>query len=180
MEILKGFDIANGIRLIKPRKIAVAFIGIDYEKYVDNECLKSLDSIVISPTEGSNPKAISKLVNTIGWEKVHFLSRLHAKMYIGKNAAIIGSSNLSKNGLIGDGSGLYEVCVKIESRDEVDEIFNEILNEAQEEFPDERSKQKALDGLYGIYNRRRSAKLEHGSDESIDFKDYDWNANEHF
>lgn len=180
MEILKGFDIANGIRLIKPRKIAVAFIGSDYEKYVDNECLKSLDSIVISPTEGSNPKAISKLVNTIGWEKVHFLSRLHAKMYIGKNAAIIGSPNLSKNGLIGDGSGLYEVCVKIETRDEVDEIFNEILNEAQEEFPDERSKQKALDGLYGIYNRRRSAKLEHGSDESMDFKDYDWNANEHF
>jgi hypothetical protein len=180
MEILKGFDIANGIKQIKPHKIAVAFIGNDYDNYLDDSCLKSLESIVLSPTEGSNPKAISKLVNTIGWEKVHFLSRLHAKIYIGRDETIIGSSNLSRNGLIGDCSGLYEICVKIESGDEFDEIFNEILNEAREEFPDEQSKQKALDELYRIYNKRKSMKLDRGSDESMDFMDYDWNTNEHF
>ncbi len=180
MKILKGFDIADCIRQIKPHKIAVAFIGYDYDNYIDDACLKSLESIVLSPTEGSNPKAISKLVNTIGWEKVHFLSRLHAKIYIGRDETIIGSSNLSRNGLIGDCSGLYEICVKIESGDESDEIFNEILNEAREEFPDEQSKQKALDELYRIYNKRKSMKLDRGSDESMDFMDYGWNTNEHF
>lgn len=180
MKTLKGFDIAKGIKQIKPRKIAVAFIGNDYDCYLNDSCLNSLESIILSPTEGSNPKAISKLVKSIGWKKVHFLSRLHAKIYIGKDETIIGSSNLSRNGLIGDGSGLYEICVKIESRDEFDEIFNEILNEARDEFPDEQSKQKALDDLYHIYNRRISAKLERVSDEIVDFKNYDWNSNEHF
>lgn len=180
MEILKGFDIANGIRLIKPHKIAVAFIGSDYEKYVDNECLKSLESIIISPTEGSNPKAISKLVKNIGWNKIHFLSRLHAKMYIGKETTVIGSSNLSRNGLIGDESGLYEIGVKIDSKDEFDEIFNEILNEACEEFPDEQSKQKALEKLYIKYNQRKLMGLERDCNERTDFMDYDWNRDEHF
>ena len=180
MEILKGSDIANGLKQIKPRKIAVAFIGSDYDSYLDDSCLNALDSIILSPTEGSNPKAISKLVKSIGWEKVHFLSRLHAKIYIGEDETIIGSSNLSRNGLIGDCSGLYEVCVKTESRDEFDEIFNEILNEAHDEFPDEQSKQKALDDLYRIYNKRKSMKLEQGSDEVANFKDYDWNKDEHF
>lgn len=180
MEILKGFDIANGLKQIKPRKIAVAFIGSDYDSYLDDSCLNALDSIILSPTEGSNPKAISKLVKSIGWEKVHFLSRLHAKIYIGKDETIIGSSNLSRNGLIGDCSGLYEVCVKIESRDEVDEIFNEILNEACEEFPDEQSKQKALEKLYIKYNQRKLMGLERDCSERTDFMDYDWNRDEHF
>lgn len=180
VEILKGFDIAKGIKQIKPSKIAVAFIGNDYDCYLDDSCLKSLESIVLSPTEGSNPKAISKLINSIGWEKVHFLSRLHAKIYIGKDATIIGSSNLSRNGLIGDGSGLYEICVKIESNDKFDETFNEILNEAREEFPSEQSKLKALNNLWRIYNKRKSATLEHCSDETTDFDDYDWSKDEHF
>ena len=180
MKILKGFDIAKSIKQIKPHKIAVAFIGSDFDCYLDDACLKNLELIVLSPTEGSNPKAISKLVNSIGWERVHFLSRLHAKIYIGEDETIIGSSNLSKNGLVGDENGLYEICVKIKSNEEFDEIFNEILNEAHEEFPDEQSKQKALDDLYCIYNKRKSMKLERGSDEIADFKDYDWNTNEHF
>lgn len=180
MEILKGSDIANGLKQIKPHKIAVAFIGSDYDSYLDDSCLNALDSIVLSPTEGSNPKAISKLVKSVGWEKVHFLSRLHAKIYIGKDETIIGSSNLSKNGLIGNENGLYEICVKTKSNEEFDEIFNEILNEAYEEFPDVRSKQKALDDLYHIYNKRKSMKLERGSNEVADFKDYDWNKDEHF
>ena len=180
MEILKGMDIANGIKQINPRKIAVAFIGYDYDNYIDEACLKSLESIILSPTEGSNPKAISQLVKSIGWGKVYFLSRLHAKMYIGKDATIVGSSNLSRNGLIGDESGLYEICVKIESRNELDEIFNEILNEARKEFPTEKSKQKALDDLYRTFNKRKLAKLEYDSNDCSDFKDYEWSKDEHF
>lgn len=180
MEILKGSDIANGLKQIKPRKIAVAFIGNDYDCYLNDSCLNYLESIILSPTEGSNPKAISKLVKSIGWKKVHFLSRLHAKIYIGKDETIIGSSNLSRNGLIGDCSGLYEICVRTESIDEFGEIFNEILNEARNEFPDEQSKQKTLDDLYRIYNKRKSMKLEKSSDDVADFKDYDWNKDEHF
>ena len=180
MKILKGFDIAKSIKQIKPQKIAVAFIGSDFDSYLDDSCLKNLESIVLSPTEGSNPKAISKLVKKIGWDKINFLSRLHAKIYIGRDETIVGSSNLSRNGLIGDVSGLYEICVKIDSNDKFNEIFNEILNEAREEFPNEQSKLNALNNLWRIYNKRKSATLEHGSDETTDFEDYDWGKDEHF
>lgn len=180
MEIISGQNIATSIKDICPKKIAVAFIGADYSSFLDDDCIKNLECIILSPTEGSNPYAISDLSKKIGWGKIFFLSRLHAKIYIGDQESIIGSSNLSRNGLIGDETGLYETCVKIDSNKQSLEIFNDILSKAKKEYPNEKSKRDALDSLFCIYNRRKSIGLESTKDESLDFLNYEWENGERF
>ncbi|MBR6449186.1 MAG: phospholipase D family protein [Fibrobacter sp.] len=180
MKIISGQNIATSIKDICPKKIAVAFIGADYSSFLDDSCIKKLECVILSPTEGSNPRAILDLSKKIGWSKIFFLDRLHAKIYIGDNSSIIGSSNLSRNGLIGDESGLYEVCIKVDANEQIVKLFNDILSKAKKDYPDEISKQNALDSLFCIYNRRKSIGLEMTKNESLDFSLYDWENGEHF
>lgn len=76
--IFFGKDIAQQIKNTDPQKIAVAYIGVDWKKYVNP---KSIEFIVISPTLGSNPNTIDDMVKIIGWEKIYFNEALHAKIY---------------------------------------------------------------------------------------------------
>lgn len=112
MELLtEDGAIAKRILEIKPQRIAVAYLGAAWRDYVD---IDSLESVVLSPTIGSNPEAIDTLVAAITWEKVHFLDHLHAKFYLSSTGAVLGSSNLSSNGLQGS-KGLVESAVFLDS-----------------------------------------------------------------
>ncbi|UTV54776.1 phospholipase D family protein [Burkholderia arboris] len=100
MKFVHGSDIQRGLREIAPSRIAVAYVGIDWKTYIASE---NLEDIVLSPTVGTNPVAIVEIAAAIGWENVHFLDNLHAKIYLGKRGAAVGSFNLTANGLSAEG-----------------------------------------------------------------------------
>ena len=144
-EIITNGNIKKAIKELKPNKIAVAYIGADWEKYIDQDTLKELE-IILSPTIGSNPQAIHSLVKKIkgGWNNVHFLTKLHAKFYLGNEAAILGSFNLSGNGF--EVYGLEEIGVKIieeKPRKTLDDEFERLKTEAKNEFETEKAKKSS-------------------------------------
>ena len=104
-------DIATAIAECSPEFIAVAYVGKDWSNFINASKLKK---IIVSPTLGSNPYAIESIANLISWDKILFLDKLHAKIYIGKKHLVVGSSNLSKNGLTAD--GLNEAVIKSDSK----------------------------------------------------------------
>lgn len=129
-QILIHHQIASEVKKCQPNRIAVAYIGIDWEKYIPNPHF--IEMIVISPTFGSNPNAIMDLSRKISWDKIFFLDELHAKVFIGERFAIVGSANLTFNGLSGE--GLVECCTKVASEEALDylnKFFDEIVVKAQ-------------------------------------------------
>lgn len=100
MKFIHGSDIQRGLREIAPSQIAVAYVGIDWKNYIAPE---NLQDIVLAPTVGTNPAAIVEIAEAIGWEHVHFLDNLHAKIYLGERGAAVGSFNLTTNGLSAEG-----------------------------------------------------------------------------
>lgn len=151
MRILVENEIQRAITACKPSKIAVAYIGCDWNLYIPDT--NRLEEIIISPTFGSNPRAISDIANKIGWDKVLFLDKLHAKTYIGKKEAVIGSANLTRNGLSGE--NLFEVCVVFNDENNLNKIINTFENLkkiAKEQYPTRESKfarLKELDKTWG-------------------------------
>jgi len=101
-------EIRAELKRLAAGRLAVAYIGADWREYVD---ARSLKNVIVSPTLGSNPHAIADLVREIGWDNVHFLDNLHAKIYLGQGAALLGSANLSQNAF-GDGN-LFEAMVLV-------------------------------------------------------------------
>lgn len=148
-------SIAKRIKKIKPTHIATAYIGRDWADYVD---AKNIKSIVISPTIGSSALAIWDLVKEIGFRKVHFLDALHAKFYWSQKAAVLGSSNLSNNGLQGSG-GLYEAAVAMNSDEHADQLKNlklmheRLVGHAKEMYPREADKRAKLNWLTDLQQR---------------------------
>lgn len=146
MKVLVEDEIRRAVIGCKPSRIAVAYIGVDWQTFIPDT--SHLESLIVSPTIGSNPWAIADLVKKIGWEKVAFLDELHAKTYIGKSSAIIGSANLTRNGL--GAEGLVELCVEInatESLKKVNKAFDGLKNRAQEQYPTTVSKKSRLKEL---------------------------------
>ena len=80
MQLVSGASIKVGLREVMPTHVAAAYVGRDWRTYIDTQQLKE---IVVSPTLGSNPYAIAEIAKDIGWENVHFLINLHAKIYLG-------------------------------------------------------------------------------------------------
>lgn len=100
MQLVHGSEIQRALREILPTRIAVAYVGIDWATYIEANLLKE---IVLSPTLGTNPSAIMEIADQLGWENVHFLDNLHAKIYLGEARAAVGSFNLTANGLSAEG-----------------------------------------------------------------------------
>jgi hypothetical protein len=131
--------------------VAVAYIGTDWNTYIPEA--NRLEDIIVSPTLGSNPWAIVDLVKQIGWEKVCFLDNLHAKVYVGKGSAVIGSANLTRNGLSGE--GLVELCAEVsdeKSLEKLTKAFNELKRLAQDQYPTKESKKTSLQDLEKKWN----------------------------
>lgn len=150
MRILEDTEIQKAINNCNPSKIAVAYIGADWKDFITGADL--LDAVIVSPTFGSNPWAITDLIKHIGWERTYFLDELHAKAYIGNKAAVIGSANLTRNGLSGE--GLVELCVLVDEVNTIDKIhktFADLKDLARSQYPTKKSKQLRLKELERIW-----------------------------
>ncbi|PTR32482.1 hypothetical protein C8J98_10535 [Luteibacter sp. OK325] len=100
--------IRKAILAVRPTRVAVAYVGSDWATFFPEGLPKE---IVLSPTFGSNPYAIEEIIDALGERNVHFLDRLHAKIFLGAEAAVVGSCNLTRNGLAD--RGLFEVAAAI-------------------------------------------------------------------
>lgn len=166
MKILTSNEIREEIKKCKPTKIAVAYIGKDWENFLTKKITDKLEYIILSPTEGSNPEAIGKLVDTISWDKVLFCSNLHSKVFVGAKQAVCGSANLSHHALDDDGNdNLLEFDTsfklfdkkgyKTKNAKKLDEILDQWKSLAKEQFPTKESKIKQLKQLWEIHNNRK-------------------------
>ena len=135
-------DIRRVLRDVAPRKIAVAYVGGDWEKYVEHS---GLDEIIVSPTLGSNPRAIERLMDLLGASSVHFLDDLHSKIYLGSSRALVGSANLSRNGF--SDSGNREVMVLVDEGNALDTLnclYRDYKESAILSYPSEASKRRKI------------------------------------
>jgi hypothetical protein len=77
---------------------------------------------------------------------------LHAKTYIGKKSAVIGSANLTSNGLSGE--VLVELCVEVSSKDslkKLNDTFENLRERAHRRYPTTDSKKARLKELEKIW-----------------------------
>ncbi len=171
MKLLRSSkQIAESLKHSPPNQIAVAYLGLNWDTYIDR---KSIDSIVLSPTIGTNPNAVATLVEAIGWEKVHFLPQLHSKIYISDNQIILGSANLSNNGL--GSNGQYELCASSDDNAiirEAKELYGSYLDKSKKLYDSKEAKIYALDKLWVQYNARIAAGREIAPDAIRAFADY--------
>jgi len=102
-------DKVNTIFASHGRKVAiVAFVGEDADAYLGPK-KRGIEIYCWPRAGGTNPRAIRDLINKHGC-KVHFVSRLHMKIFWSQKAGcVIGSANLTNNALGED--GLFEAGV---------------------------------------------------------------------
>ena len=116
-------DRLSTLRSINPSLIAVAYVGRGWRKLLGDQI--RLREIVLSPTQGTNPTAVEQIARVIGWENVHFLDELHAKIYLGDHKVMFGSANLSDNAFGQSSMELYEVVAYSDNR----EMFRQATSE---------------------------------------------------
>ncbi|MBI1206839.1 MAG: hypothetical protein GC191_06065 [Azospirillum sp.] len=148
--LTKSIEIRDYIKRINPSKIAVAYVGIRWEDFLPRRGLKE---IIVSPTLGSNPKAISELRSRLGTKNVHFLDDLHSKVFLSDENGLIGSCNLSNNALM-DGR-LFEVALPINDPEvlkSLHDLFEEYKQKACEQYPSDDCKRARLERLYRLRN----------------------------
>jgi len=152
MILYKKNELRKYLKKVNPCKIAVAYIGNGFDEYIDTS---NLSSIIISPTLGTTPRAVYALKDKLGsFDMIHFLSTLHAKLFIGKKSCMIGSTNLSQNAF-GD-NGNFEIGIYIEDKEQIVSLhkyYEILLEKSAMEFPDEISKNIAIERLEEINNK---------------------------
>ncbi len=180
MRILTENEIQEAIKRCGPREIAVAYIGSDWGEFISNPSI--LDAVIISPTIGTNPRAVTDLAKKIGWEKIFFLNELHAKIYLGQKAAVVGSANLTHNGL--SGQSLVELCVEVNGEtgvNKIKRILDDLRRRAQDQYPTTETKKaqiKDLEKAWSVAITNRILPKEHG--EQHMFSDFEVLAKDHF
>lgn len=92
-------------------RIAVAFIGDGASQWINPNAIdvKITCSLAMN---GTNPAEVEKLIQRFGAKNVKQIDNLHAKLYIGSEYAIVGSANLSANGLGTQPTALREAGYK--------------------------------------------------------------------
>jgi hypothetical protein len=103
---------------------------------------------------GTNPWAVQELAKALnrdgqdGWERIHLLDNLHAKLYLGSDAAVWGSANLSCRGLSGD--QLVELCTYSSAPEHLNDLrafFEETLRQARTLYWDVSSRKVRISEL---------------------------------
>lgn len=146
MKLLLNEKICESVLRCNPKWIAVAYLGLNWRKYVHDP--KKIEKIIVSPTLGTNPRAVALMVDEIGWDKLLFLDELHAKVYLGKNEAVVGSANLTDNGLGEYGS--EEVCASTTNENQLRKLhsyIDKLARKAVERYPRKSDKQNKLKKL---------------------------------
>jgi len=102
---LPGVSIRDEIRKLVHRSsrvwVAVAYWGAGATEWLDLKARKQRDVIVVCDlmSGACNPDEIASLRRHLGERFVLKLDRLHAKTWLGDKCAIVGSANISANGL---------------------------------------------------------------------------------
>lgn len=116
-------EIKNLLNNSTELRIAVAFIGDGAEALIGTQ-VSEAQIICNLSMGGTNPYEVQKLINRFGMNNVKHIDNLHAKLYIGDEYAIVGSANMSSNGLGVQPFALKEAGYKFqlnsESIEEVD------------------------------------------------------------
>jgi len=137
--------IRKALKDVCPTEVAVAFVGVGWNSLISAEHLKE---IVISPRVGSNPLAIEQLIKTIGISNVHLLDRLHSKIYLSDQRALLGSCNLSANGTADAGN--FEAAVLLDTPASIRSLKAEFIKyklAAQKQYKTAESKWRRLELL---------------------------------
>lgn len=171
MNIVTSAEAVCAVKRVSPVRIAVAYIGVDWRDYVDKDVLTE---IIVSPTIGSNPVAISQLVGALGWDRVHFLDSLHAKLYIGNGIAAFGSFNLTKNGL--SGACLEELGAVTEDSGHLEKLtaeFERLRKLAIQSYPSIEDKKSRLSALELLWRRGISKGIIASPEATVSILDYE-------
>lgn len=180
MKVLLENEIQRAVADCEPSKIAVAYIGADWKTFISN--IGGLEAVIVSPTVGSNPRAIIDLVKQIGWDKVNFLDELHAKTYVGKSSAIIGSANLTRNGL--SGVALVELCIEVNEEEglkKINKAFDDLKKRAQDQYPTIELKKARLIELEKIWNEATAHEIIfYDNRNKRSFADFELLGKDHF
>ncbi len=150
--ISQPVEFKQTLKELNPSKIAVAYVGADWDRYINPAALKE---IILSPTYGSNPQAIEAIINKIGIDNVLFLNNLHTKLYLGAQSALLGSCNLSYNGI---GGGLEEAAVLINDKTmlaKLNDLYAHYKKAAQQAYPTAKAKIEKLTQLISFFNQTR-------------------------
>lgn len=147
---------------VAPTHIAVAYLGSGWQKYLTN--LDTLEEIVVSPTIGSYPGALSELLDEAQQHgfRVYFRKTLHAKLFIGDDACLIGSANLSRNGFDG---GLNEAAVyltDLKSIDQAHDVFETLKQDAVTDTDQQRTMIRELWSTWHLARRNDALPNEGG------------------
>jgi len=143
--------------MVQPESIAVAYVGADWESFVDADTLKE---IIVSPTAGSSADAIAERVWRLSWSNMHFLNKLQAKIYLSKTSAAIGNFNLTANGLSGhaleEAGYVFGAPVQLKS---MRTLYASFKTKAAREYHLQSKKGKQLSQLKEINAKLRDAGL---------------------
>lgn len=136
------------LRFIRPTRIAVAYVGADWRDLLGAS--SRLREIVLAPIPGTNPIAVAAIAKKIGWENVHFLDQLHAKLYLGSNEGMFGSANLSANAFSDGATQLYELMASTSDHSPLADLSREfeayvgLAKDAYRDTPAKKARLKAL------------------------------------
>ncbi len=179
MRILTEAQCATAIRKCKPKKVAVAFLGADWKKFIPDTDI--LEYVVVSPEFGTNPKAVRQLAAKIGWERVHLLDGLHAKAYLGDQGAVVGSANLTRNGLAGN--RLIELCVSVRSEgklSELERLLDTWRAQAERQYPTKSTKIAKMEELDVLWSEAFIHGISAPPSQGTLLKDFSLTADDQF
>lgn len=152
----------DALKNVRPERVAVAFVGAGWEEIIIDPSI--LKEVVLRPLLGSNPQAIEDLMTKLGDEKVHFLDRLHSKVFLGADSVFFGSANMSANGFFG---GNFEVGMLSEEAavvGQLSDLFDEYVREAKKAYPNRDSKIAQIRELKRQWRLARKNKMKMDGD----------------
>lgn len=127
-------------------RIAVAFVGDGASQWINPQA-KDVKIICSLAMNGTNPSEVQNLIGRFGAKNVKQIDNLHAKLYIGSEYAIVGSANMSANGLGTQPTGLREAGYKFNldqpSGQRSLDWFDDVLWEGAREISDQDLKDAA-------------------------------------
>lgn len=175
MKLLTGPEIQKAIKECAPKRIAVAFVGADWVDYIPADGLKQ---IIIWPSPGTSPRGFKQLVDKLGWDNVFLLDHLHAKIYLGESSAVIGSANLSRNGL-GPG-GNIEACISTSDIGPLNDLFAQLLVFAKQNYPTKAAKVERFERHQQLSMELSASRLEESRNGAPNILDFDPSSGSQF
>lgn len=155
---------------VKPEYVAVAFLGAGWDTYIDTSAIRE---IIVSPTLGTNPRALDDVIDRLGIDNVHFLDNLHAKLYLGKRMALLGSANLTDNGFADNRQ--KELCGITSDKSIIEQfrkIYGDWKEQAKTQYPTTGHKVRKLRKLMSLWSRAISAGVLYDLYKSVRPKQY--------